>query len=203
MGEVCQIPNATATAKARRSRDQVTAKIISFEDAQQRLGLSKRKVAEDLEVPRTTIEGWIERKAQIDAPKALVDFIESPEGVAFLHRLVLAAQVVITLMAPGSIRLVCTFLVLSGLNRFVASSYGSQQKAIAALERELCSFGTSDTRAETPSSGLWSTCRCQCDHRRRADKRHPEVRFRRSRIPKNDPFRRTRRVVFLCHLSFS
>jgi hypothetical protein len=87
------------------------------------------------------MQGWRDRKASIDAPPALVEFFESPEGVAFLHRLVLAAQIVITLMAPGSIRLVCSFLVLAGLHRFVASSYGAQQKAIEALERELGTFG--------------------------------------------------------------
>ena len=199
MGQVCHIQSQTATSKVQRSREQIAAKIISFEDVQQRLGLracseisrpiswfrrpcssslvghmtppcsaprssirnagsaelgplisgqtlSQRRAADVVEVPRSTMQGWLERKALIDAPEPLVEFFESPEGVRFLHRLVLAAQVVITLMAPGSIRLVCTFLVLCGLHRFVASSYGSQQKAIAELERELCAFGASELR---------------------------------------------------------
>jgi len=144
MEQVCQIHAETATNKARRSREQITAKVISYEEAKERLGLSQRQAAEVVEVPRSTLQGWLERKDSIDAPQALVDFLESPEGVRFLHRLVLAAQVVITLMGPGSIRMVCAFLILSGLHRFVASSYGSQQKAIAHLERELCAFGASE-----------------------------------------------------------
>jgi cell division septum initiation protein DivIVA/DNA-binding XRE family transcriptional regulator len=146
MTEVCPNPDLTTTTQPRLSRENVTAKIITFEKFRRELGLSQRKAACSIEVPRSTVMGWIERKESIDAPRALVELFESPEGVAFIHRLVLAAQVVITLMAPGSIRMVCAFLVLSGLDRFVASSYGSQQKAIAALESALCSFGKEEFR---------------------------------------------------------
>jgi hypothetical protein len=146
MGEVCQIPDQTATPEPTRSRVQIAAKVISFEDAKRRLGLSQRQAADSVDVPRTTILGWLERKETIDAPETLVRFFESPDGVLFLHRLVLAAQVVITLMGPGSIRMVCAFLLLSGLHRFVASSYGSQQQAIAAIEQTLCAFGASEFR---------------------------------------------------------
>lgn len=90
--------------------------------------VSQRQAAETVGLPRSTIQDCLERKERIDAPKAEVDFFESPAGPAFLHRVVLAAQVVITLMGPGSIRLVCAFLILSGLDRFVASSYGSQHR---------------------------------------------------------------------------
>ena len=146
MDEVCQNTDEIATSETRHTRDQVVAKVISFEEAREKLGLSARAAARCLHVPRSTIQGWRDRKASIDAPPALVEFFESPEGVAFLHRLVLAAQIVITLMAPGSIRMVCTFLVLAGLDRFVASSYGAQQKAIEELERELGLFGGLEQR---------------------------------------------------------
>jgi hypothetical protein len=141
MEEVCQIIELSATQQVRRSRDQVVAKVLSFQTAQEVLGLSQRSFATITGVPRSTLQDWISKRASIDAPPAMVAFFESPDGVAFLHRLVLAAQIVITLMAPGSIRLVCAFFVLSGLDRFVASSYGAQQQAIAALERELGTFG--------------------------------------------------------------
>jgi hypothetical protein len=141
MSELCHNTEDSATSESRRPRDQVVAKIISFEEARKKLGLSKRTAARCVGVPRSTVQGWLDRKAALQAPPALVEFFESPDGVAFLHRLVLAAQIVITLMAPGSIRLVCTFLVLAGLDRFVASSYGAQQKVIEALERELGTFG--------------------------------------------------------------
>ena len=71
----------------------------------------------------------------------MVAFFESPTGVAFLHRLVLAAHVVITLFGAGGIRLVCLFLELSGLWQFVAASYGVQQKVSVALEEAVVEFG--------------------------------------------------------------
>ena len=57
-----------------------------------------------------------------------------------LHRLLVAAQVAITQTTPGGIRQVCLFLELSGLNRFVASSYGTQQEAVVELERQVGCF---------------------------------------------------------------
>jgi hypothetical protein len=103
-------------------------------------GLSQRSFANFFDVPRSTLQDWLERRDTIDSPPAVVDFFESEEGLAFLHRIVVAAQTVITLSTPGGIRQVCSFLNLSGLSKFVASSYGTQQEAITALEQEIGSF---------------------------------------------------------------
>lgn len=137
----CQPVRETASRNAQWSREESTAKVAALEKAIEELGLSQREFAQRAGVARTTLQGWITRKDSIDAPPAVVAFLESPEGLAFLHRIVLAAQLVITLLAPGGIRLVCTFLRLSGLDRFVASSYGSEQKQITALEQALGEFG--------------------------------------------------------------
>ena len=146
MEKVCTVLGKDATLQSRRSRDEVVAKVISFEHAVEKLGISQRCFAEAVGVPRSTLQGWIDTKASIDASPALVEFLESPEGVVFLHRLVLAAQIVIALMGAGGIRLVCTFLTLSGLAPFVASSYGAQQEAIATLEEHLGRFGAQETQ---------------------------------------------------------
>ncbi len=58
-----------------------------------------------------------------------------------MHRLVMAAYFVVTLLGPGSIRQVCQFLELTGLDRFVAASYGSQQKVSANIENAVVEFG--------------------------------------------------------------
>jgi hypothetical protein len=39
----------------------------------------------------------------------VVSFFESPAGTAFLHRLVLAAHFVITILGSNGVRLVCMF----------------------------------------------------------------------------------------------
>ena len=62
-------------------------------------------------------------------------------GVAFLHRLVLAAHFVMTQLGPCGIRPVCLFLELSTLNRFVADSYSSHQEVSTAMEEATVEFG--------------------------------------------------------------
>ncbi|WP_157067701.1 hypothetical protein [Desulfosarcina cetonica] len=73
------------------------------------------------------------------------DFFESPSGTAFLHRLVVAAHFCMALLGPGSVRQVCQFLELTGLDRFVAASYGSQQKVSVNIEKSIVEFGKQET----------------------------------------------------------
>ena len=101
---------------------------------------SQRQRAEQLGVPRSSLQHWLARKKEIKAEPELVAFFESPVGMAFLHRLVLAAHVVITLVGPGGIRLVCLFLELTGLNHFVAASYGPHWQVSVALEQAVDEF---------------------------------------------------------------
>jgi hypothetical protein len=63
--------------------------------------------------------------------------METPEGVRWLHQLVLAAHFSITLQGGAGIRVVCQFLELSGLSAFVGASYGTHQGLNAALEEAL------------------------------------------------------------------
>lgn len=77
----------------------------------------------------------------IDAAPELVEFFESATGVAFLHRLVVAAHLVMTMAGPCGIRLVCLLLNLTGIDQFVAASYGSQQQVSTALEKAVVKYG--------------------------------------------------------------
>jgi transcriptional regulator with XRE-family HTH domain len=97
-------------------------------------GQSQRAVAEALGVARSTLQDWLGQAPSDEVPAALRQFYASAEGVAWLHRQVLAAHLVITMLAGAGVRQVCTFLELSGLSAFAASSYGSQHKLNAALE---------------------------------------------------------------------
>jgi hypothetical protein len=87
-------------------------------------GHSQRAAVEDLGVARSTVRDWLGRAPIDEVPAAFQEFYASEEGIAWLHRQVLVAHLVITLFANGGIRPVCTFLELSGLSAFVASSYG-------------------------------------------------------------------------------
>ena len=116
-----------------RSRREQAAKLDEAR-AGLRTGHSQRRLSQKCDLPRTTLRRWCERKPPADVPPVLAAFFESEEGLEWLHRQVIAAHLVITLLAGAGIRLVCRFLELSGLAQFVAASYGSQQKANLALE---------------------------------------------------------------------
>ena len=80
---------------------------------------SQRQLASELGIPRTTIQHWIKRVDSIDADPEIIRFFESPAGLAFLHRLILAVHFVLVMLSGGSPRKVTQFLELAGLDRFV------------------------------------------------------------------------------------
>jgi hypothetical protein len=129
-----------ATKKKRWAREETATRLDEYEQGCHRTP-SQRQLAEELGIPRSTLQHWLNRKNRIDADPDVVAFLESPAGVVFLHRLVLAAQFVITLVGTGGIRVVCLFLELSGLDQFVAGSYGAQQQVTIAMEEAVVEFG--------------------------------------------------------------
>src|SRR2546430_12789959 len=76
-----------------------------------------------LKVPRTTLQAWRMWHDTLDMCPHVADFFQSGPGLAFLHRLVIAFHLVCVEVGACGIRLVCLFLHLTGLNRFVAASY--------------------------------------------------------------------------------
>ena len=133
---------------SRWNRDEIADNLIQFEQARSKM--SQRQIAEELGVPRTSLQHWLKRKDSLDASPVVVSFFESPEGLAFLHRLVIAAQFVMLFMSNGSIRSLSLFFELSGLDTFVASSYGTQQKVSVAMEKEVVSFGQQERARLAP-----------------------------------------------------
>ncbi len=103
-------------------------------------------MVEQLDVPQSTLQHWLRRKNGIDADPEVVAFFESPAGVAFLHRLVLGAHFVMTLLGPCGVRLVCTYLEITGLDQFVATSYGAQRKVTVAMEQATIEFGEAEEK---------------------------------------------------------
>src|SRR5215471_15028649 len=96
--------------------------------ALQAQGFSLRQAAKALEVPRSTLQAWRAYQDSLDEHPAVVAFFHSALGLAFLHRLVVAIHLVCTEVGACGIRLVCLLINLSGLDRFVAASYGTQQQ---------------------------------------------------------------------------
>jgi uncharacterized protein DUF6399 len=119
----------------------VAEKLEEFKQLQEMCpDASERTLVELLNIPRTTLQHWQERQNNIDEDPDVVAFFTSPAGVAFLHRLVIAAHFVMSFLGPCGVRLVCEFLELSGISNFIASSYGTQRAASLEMEAEISVF---------------------------------------------------------------
>src|SRR5262245_57077473 len=103
-------------------------------------GVSARQAAKKLKVPRTTRQAWRVWHDTLDICPHVADFFQSGPGLAFLHRLVIACHVVCVEVGACGMRLVCLFLTLTGLNRFVAASYGAPQQVNFQVEQAMVTY---------------------------------------------------------------
>jgi Family of unknown function (DUF6399) len=108
-------------------------------------GLSERQAAKELKVPRTTLQAWRVWHDSLDICPHVATFFQSGPGLAFLHRLVVAFHLVCVEVGACGIRLVCLFLNLTGLNRFVAASYGAQQQVNRQVEQAMVTYHEDET----------------------------------------------------------
>src|SRR6516162_3785070 len=107
-------------------------------------GISERQAAKELKVPRTTLQAWRLWHDSLDMCPHVADFFQSGPGLAFLHRLVIAFHMVCVEVGACGIRLVCLFLHLTGLDRFVAASYGAQQQVNLQVEQAIVAYGQTE-----------------------------------------------------------
>ena len=125
-------------------RSRRAAFLEQYRDLQAR-GLSQRQAANRLDVPRTTLQAWRAWQDRLDACPQVVEFFERVPGLAFLHRVVLAFHVVCVEIGACGIRLVCLWLQLTGLNRFVGASYGTQQQLNRHVEEAMVAYKREET----------------------------------------------------------
>jgi Family of unknown function (DUF6399) len=131
---------ACPTTRPRYPRLATTQLLEDFRDQQQRCGTSARQFAKQQQLPRATLQAWLDRQRRLDLDPVVVQFFDSPVGLAFLHRLVAAAHLVFGLQGSAGIRLLSDFFRLGQLDRFVAASYGSRQQFTATLEQGVIDF---------------------------------------------------------------
>lgn len=110
----------------------------------QEAGDSVRSIAAAIGVPRSTLRSWLARKESVDLDPDVVGFFESPAGLAWLHRLVLACIFVFGKIGPCGLPMICAFLKLSGISHFVAASVGSVQKVSVAMTEQIIGFGAAE-----------------------------------------------------------
>jgi hypothetical protein len=107
--------------------------------------MSQRQAAQELQVPRTTLQAWRRWHDTLDICPDVAQFFQSGPGLAFVHRLVIAFHLVYVEVGAYGIRLVCLFLKLSGLDCFVAASYGAQQQVNRQVEAAMVAYRQSET----------------------------------------------------------
>ena len=108
-------------------------------------GLSERQAATELKVPRTTLQAWRMWHDGLDSCPYVAEFFQSGPGLAFLHRIVIGFHLVCVEVGACGIRLVCLFLHLTGLDRFVAASYGAQQQVNVHIEQAIVDYDQTET----------------------------------------------------------
>ena len=126
MGTVIQYPQRSNEDRHQRWDRLERAELFEQYRDLQAQSLSQRQAAKVLHVPRSTLQAWRAYQERLDACPAVGAFFQSPPGLAFLHRLVLAIHLVCIEVGACGIRLVCLLLKITGLNRFVGASYGTQ-----------------------------------------------------------------------------
>ena len=126
------------------SRREVAEKIAQF-NALDSPWASCRRIAGQLDVPPRTLYHWVRREQTLiensSWPEPVTRFLETPEGLEFLHRLFTASHLVFVQAGDCGLRNLDWFLKLSGLDAFIASSYGAQQAVAEEMESLLVRFG--------------------------------------------------------------
>lgn len=140
MGTVIQETQRDKNEHTQRWNRGERAELFAQYGDLQAQGLSQRQAAKALEVPRSTLQAWRAYQERLDECPAVVAFFQSVPGLAFLHRLVLGIHLVCTEVGACGIRLVCLLLTLTGLDRFVAASYGAQQQVNRQVEEAIVAY---------------------------------------------------------------
>lgn len=119
--------------------------VIDLEQARA-AGISERRFAAATRVPRTSLRHWDARKRQASAA-GVPSFFETAEGIAWLHRLFWAAVFVMTLRCPAGIRAICELFELAGLDKTLATSFGSIQKMAVRLQHAVIDASEQERQA--------------------------------------------------------
>ena len=131
------------TSSSKTSKDYrlgSNQKVIRFEEALKETG-SQRKAEKMTGIPRTTYQHLSQRQQRCQLDDTVSDFFHTPEGLAFLHRITLTAEFVITQVCGSGIGVVQTFYELAQLDQLTACSDGSLHKRLSTLERNLIDYG--------------------------------------------------------------
>ncbi len=130
--------------RRRQSRREAAEEVARFEELDSPW-VSRAQIARELGVPARTLCYRIRRKRSVmrrsSWPHDVARFFETPHGLDFLERLLTAAHLVFVQANDCGLRNLSWFIELSGLDQFIAPSYGAQQAVAEEVESLLIHFG--------------------------------------------------------------
>jgi hypothetical protein len=143
------IADAVVEESRRSGRDAAATALTEF-DQRDSAWTTPSQIARELHVPDSTLRYWLRRRWRhmhhSRWPPQVVQFLESRDGLAFLHVLLTAAHLVFVQANDCGLRHLCWFLELSGLDEFIAASYGAQQDIARQMETLLIRFAEEEER---------------------------------------------------------
>src|SRR5262245_65303092 len=80
-------------------------------------GMSQRQAAQELQVPRTTLQAWRLWHDTLDICPQVAEFVHKGPGLAVFHRRLIAVHLVCVAVGAWGTRLVCPWLNLTVLTR--------------------------------------------------------------------------------------
>lgn len=103
---------------------------------------TQRELAERYNIPRTTLQHWIDRKEKLKGkldPK-VVEFFESPSGQAWLHKMILAVIVEFHKNGSSGIPQLHHFFEMTDVSKFVGCSISALQKVSKTIDKNVIRF---------------------------------------------------------------
>ena len=137
-------PEAAGTKPSSRPRRRPYRKVprdVRTDAVAQARASSTSATARARGIPRSTLRGWLAQKAaRHDAPGRSA-FLESPEGVRFLHGIVLAAILVFGVMGGAGAGTIRLYFVLAGLSDWIACSESTLRRMQARVVEAIGTWG--------------------------------------------------------------
>ncbi len=127
------------SSTSRYSREESVYHLENYRQLREQ-SISQRKAAEAFNIPRTTLQEWVEYEKRGGEWKSGVLYWESPEGLKMLKGIVLAAHQTFNQSGAAGIRMLMEFFELSGLSAFIGNSYGSQQAYASKISNHIITF---------------------------------------------------------------
>lgn len=109
--------------------------------------LSQRDLAKNYNIPRTTLQHWIERKNKLreQMDSNVVEFFESPSGQAWLHNMVIATFMIFHQNGNSGIPDLHEYFEMVIIDKFVGTSISALQKIGKTLNKQIITFDEEET----------------------------------------------------------